>query len=505
MGKPLICLTLTCPTLQQNAEIVEKYLKYIDIAELRVDFLTEDEQLEVRKFPSMIKIPCILTIRRISDGGKYDSSEFSRTALFGRALAFADRNPAKNYAYVDFEEDFHVPSLEDAALAFGVKIIRSCHKFDGPVDNIQEKFESMRKTGFEIPKIVFTPNNLTDITRLFRDTENFKSFDHIVCPTGALGTPARILTYKTNSYITYTSPRETINNIKNSGHLDPITLNDLFNFRAISETTKINAITGGLNISQSSLLLLNAGFRSHGMDRVFIPIPSTSIPESLQFAEQLGIDGMCISVPYNKEVIYDLEELDPETAEINACNTIIQKNGVWIGHDTYAAGFRHALSEFLGYPKLRHKKVAILGAGGAAHAIAYTIKQMGGRACVFNRTISKARILAERYNFDYAPLGVEGLQTLEKYSDIIIQTSSVGQNIGSIPQKEDNPIWFYQFKGHEQVFDVVYSLNQTPILKAAAEAGCKITNGLQMLKYQSYRQFKYFTGQEYETLGLHKI
>ena len=505
MEKPLICLTLTCPTLQQNAEIVEKYIKYIDICELRVDFLTEDEQLEVRKFPSMIKIPCILTIRRISDGGNFDSSEFSRTGLFGRALAFADRNPAKNFAYVDFEEDFHVPSLEDAAQAFGVKIIRSCHSFDKPIEDIQAKFESMRKTGFEIPKIVFTPNNLSDMTRLFRETENLKSFNHIVCPTGILGTPARILTYKTNSYITYTSPRETMNNIKNSGHLDPITLNDLFNYRALSETTKINAITGGLNISNSSLILLNAGFRAHGMDRVFIPIPSTSIPESLQFAEQLGIDGMCISVPYNKEVIYDIEELDPETGEINACNTIIYRNGKWIGHDTYAAGFKHALTEFLGYPRLRRRRVAIIGAGGAAHAIAYAIKIMGGRACIFNRTISKARLLAEQYGFDYAPLGVEGLSTLKRYSDIIIQTSSVGQNASQNPQKEDNPIWFYQFKGHEHVFDVVYSLTPTPILKAATEAGCRVTNGLQMLKYQSHKQFEYFTGQSYETASLNKL
>ena len=505
MGKPLICLTLTCPTLKQNAEMVEKYLKYVDIAELRVDFLTEDEQLEVRKFPSMIKIPCILTIRRISDGGKYDSSEFSRTALFGRALAFADRNPAKNYAYVDFEEDFHVPSLEDAALAFGVKIIRSCHKFDGPVMNIQKKFESMRKTGFEIPKIVFEPKKLLDVINLFKDTENLSSFDHIVCPTGILGTPARILTYKTNSYITYTSPRETIGNLKNSGHIDPVTLNDLYNFRSISEKTKINALTGGLNISQSSLLLLNAGFRSHGMDRVFIPIPSTSIAESLQFAELLGIDGMCITVPYNNEVIYDIEELDTETIEINACNTIIRKDGSWIGHDTYAAGFRKALIEFLGYSKLRRRKVAIIGAGGAAHAIAYTIKQMGGRACIFNRTVSKARILAERYGFEYAPLGVESLPTLKKYSEIIIQTSSVGQHFSANPQKDDNPIWYYQFKGNENVFDVIYTIEETPLLKAASEAGCNVTNGLQMLKYQTYKQFKYFTGQDYETTGLHKI
>ena len=127
MVKPKICLTLTGKTLQEDADFVKKYSKHIDIVELRVDHLSEDEQLNVRKFPSMINIPCILTIRRVEDGGLYNSGEFSRTALFGRALAFADQNPSKNFAYVDFEEDFHVPGLLDSAQAFGVKIIDEAH------------------------------------------------------------------------------------------------------------------------------------------------------------------------------------------------------------------------------------------------------------------------------------------------------------------------------------------------------------------------------------------
>ena len=93
MGQPLICLTLTGATLQENVALVKKYVPYVDIVELRVDHLNEDEQLNVRKFPSMINVPCILTIRRIIDGGKYKGSESSRTVLFAKALAFADNNP----------------------------------------------------------------------------------------------------------------------------------------------------------------------------------------------------------------------------------------------------------------------------------------------------------------------------------------------------------------------------------------------------------------------------
>ena len=71
MSRPLICMTLTCDTLAKNVELVKKYEKEIDLVELRVDFLNEDEQLFVRKFPSMINLPCILTIRRDVDGGLF--------------------------------------------------------------------------------------------------------------------------------------------------------------------------------------------------------------------------------------------------------------------------------------------------------------------------------------------------------------------------------------------------------------------------------------------------
>ena len=71
MQSPKICLSLTCKTLREDVELIKKYRDYIDIAELRVDHLSEEEQLSVRNFPSMIDVPCILTIRRVQEGGEF--------------------------------------------------------------------------------------------------------------------------------------------------------------------------------------------------------------------------------------------------------------------------------------------------------------------------------------------------------------------------------------------------------------------------------------------------
>ncbi len=498
MAGPLICLTLTGKTLKEDVELVKKYAYCIDVVELRVDHLNEDEQLEVRKFPSMINVPCILTIRRVNDGGLFNSSEYSRTALFARALAFADPNPDKNFAYVDFEDDFCIPSLQDAALAFGVKIIRSYHCFDGPVQGFRERFIQMKKSNYEIPKIAFMPKTLSDVTNLFRECECIKDMDFIVCAMGDLGVPSRILSYKLNSYLTYVSPKECLGNMGGIGHIDPLTLTDLYNFKNLSDTTKICAVTGFPLKVTSSPLIHNAGYRANNMNRVFIPLCSTSMAESIEFAQQVGIEGMAVTVPFKADVMGLLDGIDEEVAEIGACNTVVKCEEGWYGHNTDASGFMRALSEFIGDKKLRHRKVAIIGAGGASHAVAYAIKEMGGKACIFNRTVSTAKALAEKFGFDYAPLGEESVSKLDKYADIIIQTTKVGMNSEEKSSKENNPIWFYHFKGTEYLMDIVYDPEITPVMAMAKLAGCKVCNGFPMLKYQGYRQFKYFTGVDYE-------
>lgn len=498
--KTQICLTLTGATLQEDAALVRKYAQYIDIAELRVDYLNEDEQLSARRFPAMIPIPCILTIRRGEDGGKFDGSEFSRTTLFGRALAFADHNPAKNFAYVDFEEYFHVPSMEDAALAFGVKIIRSFHDFENPVSNIRERLKKLRKTAFEIPKIAFMPKTLSDVTKAFKEAAEITDFNHIVCAMGALGFPSRILAEKLNSYLTYTTPLEKAEHTAHIGHIDPKTLCEMYRFRRLSDETGICAVTGYPLKASSSPQIHNEGYKLHNMDRIFIPLVSTSLQESLDFANTVGLDGMAVTIPYKGDAIAGADEVDTAVSDIGACNTLVRlMDKKWLGLNTDASGFERALLEFLEVKKLRRRRAAIIGAGGAAHAVAYSVKKLGGRACIFNRSLPRAKLLADRFGFDYAVLSSENLDLLERYSDIIIQTTNVGMNSDGVSTKETNPLWFYKFKGGEYLFDLVYVPEETPVMSAARAAGCKVTNGYAMLKYQAYRQFKYFTGVDYES------
>lgn len=537
-----ICLTLTGKTLAENIETYRRYKNYVDMVELRADFLSEEEQLNCRRFPPMIGIPCILTIRRARDGGQFVGNEFTRTSLFSRALAFATAESEKNFAYVDFEDDFNVTSLFDISLAFKVKIIRSHHEFTGPVTGLRDKFAAMQRTPNEIMKMAFMPKTLSDVTRLFSEIRTLRSMKYIICAMGPLGVVTRILATRLGSVLTYTSSvdqnNEMLDAMKEIGHIDPITLCDMYRFRAINDETKIFAVTGWPLKTTSSPLLHNTLYKKHNLNCVFIPLPATSPSEALDAARVIGMKGLAVTVPYKEKIIPLLSEVDESVGEIGSSNTIVKFGGApativhyddprmaprWVGHNTDGWGFKRALINFIKNderrePPKKSKKeeaspyyqesddatikrisklrIALIGAGGAAKAIAYALKTMGAKVCIFNRTLEKAEALAAKYNFRAAELCEQNLYLLEKYSDIIVQSTNVGMNSFDQGGRQNDPIWFYDFDGHEALFDIVYSPEVTPVMARARAKGCLVCNGFEMLRYQGYKQFEYFLGED---------
>lgn len=492
MSKPLICLCLTARTVDEDLALIERYRPFIDLVELRVDLLDDDERLIIRDFPYRANIPCILTIRRTVDGGRFSEGEASRSMLFARALAFASEDQKRNFAYVDFEEDFHISSLQDAAIAYGTRIIRSFHDMKNPLPSISEKLRSMQTSKFEIPKIAFMPHSLNDVTEMYKEMHRFKNSDQIVVAMGELGLPSRILSAKFHSYLTYASPADLDLRLSEIGQIDPKTLEETYHFHSLDEETRLFGITGWPLKYTSSPEIHNKAFKRRKLNAVYVPFRAERAADAFEFANTLDIKGFSVTIPHKEEIIKSLFTVDKKVEEIGACNTVINEDGIWIGYNTDCTGFSKALLEFTRLKNLRGKKIAIIGAGGAAKAIAYAVRKLGGKACIFNRTIAKAHYLSKKFGFTCAPLGADSITTLKKYNDLIIQTTSKG--MGSLePSNEDNdPLWFYDFAGTEMVYDIVYEPEVTPIMARAEKAGCKVHNGFSMLKYQGEEQFKLF-------------
>jgi 3-dehydroquinate dehydratase/shikimate dehydrogenase len=164
-----------------------------------------------------------------------------------------------------------------------------------------------------------------------------------------------------------------------------------------------------------------------------------------------------------------------------------------MGYNTDASGFSDSLLSFIGRKDLKGRKFTIIGAGGAAKAIAAEVYRLGGKALILNRTAAKARKLAEPYRFIWSGFDSRGFDLMKKYSNYIIQATPVGME----PDSDIDPIELYKFSGKETVIDVIYKPEKTLCLRRAEEAGCRVQNGLDMLQRTARYQYAYFVEKEF--------
>ena len=161
---------------------------------------------------------------------------------------------------------------------------------NGTIPNIAERMSKMRITGFEIPKIAVMPHCLSDVTNLFKQAEALKEMEHILIAMGPLGLPSRILSGKLHSFMTYTSPTETISKLAQIGQIDPITLNEVYNFRGIDESTNIFGITGYPLKTTGSPQIHNSVPQSRHECSLYTSTRSKN-RRSSDFADVVGIQG----------------------------------------------------------------------------------------------------------------------------------------------------------------------------------------------------------------------
>jgi 3-dehydroquinate dehydratase/shikimate dehydrogenase len=489
-----ICLCLTGKTLERDLEILQKNRKYVDIAELRVDCLDPDERFLIRRFPEMAGLPVILTVRRDIDGGRYIGGEGARIGLLSKGLAFAEVDRRRNFAYVDLEEDLHVPSLEDAARTFGTRIIRSYHNIRDVDEDLIGRIRGLSRVGDELVKVAVMSHSTDDVLRVYRAARETADLDKILICMGHYGASTRILAAHLGSYLSYTTAAgEPDIPPAAPGQFDPRELAELYRFRNITRETKIFGVVGYPLAATASPGFFNTVFGLENTNAVYVPFPADSIHSFMQVAEEIGLLGVSVTVPYKEEVLPYLTQKSDDVLAIDACNTLIRNSRGWTGLNTDAPGFTDSLLEFAKRKNLKGKRVTIAGAGGVARAVAAEVYRLGGKALILNRTAIRARDLAVRYHFAWGSLDSQGIELMDRYGDIIIQTTSAGME----PDVELDPLELYTFSGRELVMDLIYKPEMTRCLRRAADAGCRIINGYDMLIRQARYQYVHFMEREF--------
>lgn len=240
--------------------------------------------------------------------------------------------------------------------------------------------------------------------------------------------------------------------------------------------------------NSKSQVMHTAGYKALGIEDQFVYLPSEVIPGNLETAinsvRDLGVRGVSVTMPYKQEVIKYIDVLDDDAEEIGAANTIVNNDGELIGYNTDWIGAVTALEK---RTRLAGKRIAVIGAGGAARAIVFGLKKRGAQIKIFNRSTEKAKDLAIEFDAEFGSL--ESMKEIGDY-DIIINSSSVGMN------EEKNPIEKNLINENHLVFDIVYSPMETQLIKDAKSMGAAVIYGYEMLLYQGVEQFKMFTGYE---------
>ncbi len=213
---PPICLTLTSLDIEGCKRDFFSQYPFVDMAEIRLDLLSEDEREKAAELAKELNVPTILTFRRKVDGGAYEGSEEKRIELFLKLLK--EDSP---FSYVDLEDDFRDASVEAAANKAGVRIIRSMHLFnDSKKINLINEARRLHGDSNSIPKIAYKVESENEVDDFFRETQGFDEFEHIFLIMGEIGKKTRLEAHRSNSMLVYSSTGA----LSSLGHISPSSL-----------------------------------------------------------------------------------------------------------------------------------------------------------------------------------------------------------------------------------------------------------------------------------------
>lgn len=250
-------------------------------------------------------------------------------------------------------------------------------------------------------------------------------------------------------------------------------------------------LCGSLSLHPVSLgaAMHMAGYRELGLPYTYIPfkISADGLSGALAGMRALGIRGFGISMPFKQSIMPMLDKLEPTAARIGAVNTVVNENGLLCGHNTDWIGALNALKEVR--PNLEGARVLLLGAGGAARALAFGLKKEGAEICIANRDAKKAAQLAAELSARAASRA-----EFERASDYEIAINATSAGMLEIDPR--SPIPKSALRPGLIVMDIVYKPIETELIRWAAEARATHIHGGRMLLHQAARQFELYTLQK---------
>jgi 3-dehydroquinate dehydratase/shikimate dehydrogenase len=363
----------------------------------------------------------------------------------------------------------------------GIGLLISHHDFTGThdLDGTYTRIEAFHP---DFIKLVTTAKSLSDNVTLIRFLERMNDHSNIIgiC-MGDAGIISRVLGVRAGSAFTFAAA--TVGEETGPGQIAARTLIETYRIEQVDAATKVYGVAGNPIRSSLSPIMMNTAFRRETVNAVYLALQTTRLSDLLKLVHDIPIQGLSVTMPLKQEIMAHLERTDPISARIGACNTVLRAlDGKLYGFNTDVAGITGPLEKRM---PLAGARVLVLGAGGAARAAVFGLREKDANVFILNRTAETAQKLARQ----------SGAKTIRKEAlaktsfDAIINATPVGMaGIKAAPLLEAKDL------NTKLVFDLVYNPLETPLLHLARQMSVPIITGVEMFVHQGARQFEIFTG-----------
>ena len=496
-----ICVPVCAQSADELKRDVARALQVGDAIEIRLDCLPESDLAEgVRGIAAALRESdrqMIVTLRPADEGGRRELDFLSRERFW------VSRGDSLKPALLDVEYDLVQHFVEHPPLSWDWdQVICSHHDFQGVPDQLEPLYERMANTPARIVKLAFQAKDTTDCVAVFQllDRARRDGRKLIAIAMGMAGVAARVLGPSRGAFLTYGALAEERGTAP--GQPTARELRELYRIHKIDRETRITGLVG-LPVGHSvSPHIHNAAFEAMGINSVYLPLEVRDVSAFMRrmvHSQTRELDwnlrGLSVTAPHKSAVMEYLDWIEPAAKAIGAVNTIVVEDDTLRGYNTDAMAVLQPVVEKLG--PLRDARCAIIGAGGAASALFWSLSNQGANTTLCARDEEQGRALAEKFGGSYERL--EGTQWAG--FDLVINATPLGTRG---PLEDLTPVTADQLRGARLAYDLVYNPVETRFMREARHAQCAAIGGLPMLVFQAAEQFRLWTGIEAPIEIMHK-
>ena len=476
---PRVCVAVTGTDATDMVEKAEALVRDNSFLEFRLDYLSKPG-LALPKIKRFIEshpgTVVIATCRRVASGGKFRGSIASELDLLAKAAATGCQ-----LIDVELQTAAKCKPEQLQKLRTRAALILSFHDFRA-TKKLEETLEKMLAFPADFYKIVSTAATLSDNVTMMKFLARESDKHSLICMCmGEQGIISRVLGVRAGSVFTFASAgmgEETA-----PGQVTAQELRSVYRIEQVDAATRVYGVAGDPVSHSLSPAIMNAAFRRENVNAVYLTLHAKTLKDLLTCVREIPIHGISVTMPYKESILPHLDNTDSHTTKIGACNTVVRaQDGKLYGFNTDAAGIVRPLERRL--TTIEGARILVLGAGGAARAAVFGLKERGAEVYILNRTAGPVQKLARQ-----ARARTIKRPDLKKMAfDVIINATPVGMG-----NTRESPLQEKEINAR-YVFDMVYDPPETRLLKLAKERAAQIIPGVEMFVHQAARQFEIWTG-----------